>query len=375
MVRIDVSNNAIAGQMLRNNISSIFPNLVHLNMSRNAIHGSIPHELSHLSSLEVLDLSDNELSGEIPNNLFGDGSQLIYLKYLLLGGNGLSGSIPSNLFYLKDIKCLDISNNNFIGKIPSQIKNSSNLIELSMSNNHFEGSILSEVAKLEGLIYLDLSQNNLSGCVPSFVNSRAIFIHLSNNKLSCLSKTMFGEKTYLVTLDLSNNEISNGIHELIHDLRNSMLNFLLLKGNNFTGNIPKQLCHLTDLDILDLSCNNFVGEIPNCLGKMSFENKDPDATKFNEFRYGIRYMYGRFGQERANFTSKKRLETYTTSILIYMSGIDLSHNKLNGSIPSELGNLTRIRSLNLSNNFLTGKVPATFSNLVQVESLDLSFNM
>jgi hypothetical protein len=58
-----------------------------------------------------------------------------------------------------------------------------------------------------------------------------------------------------------------------------------------------------------------------------------------------------------------------------MSGIDLSHNKLNGSIPSELGNLTRIRSLNLSNNFFIGKIPSTFSNLVQVESLDLSFNM
>ena len=153
MVRIDVSNNAITGQMLSNNISSIFPTLDHLNMSRNAIHGSIPHELSHLSSLKVLDLSDNELSGEIPNNLSGDGDQLKYLKYFLLGGNGLSGSIPSNLFYLKSINGLDISNNNFIGKIPSQIKNSSNLIELSMSNNHFEGSIPSEVAKLERLAY------------------------------------------------------------------------------------------------------------------------------------------------------------------------------------------------------------------------------
>jgi len=58
-----------------------------------------------------------------------------------------------------------------------------------------------------------------------------------------------------------------------------------------------------------------------------------------------------------------------------MSGIDLSHNKLNGSIPSELGNLTRIRALNLSNNYFTGKIPATFSDLVQVESLDLSSNM
>jgi len=64
MVRVDLSNNAITGQMLSNNISSIFPNLVHLNMSINAIHGSIPYELSHLSSLDTLDLSYNQLSRE-----------------------------------------------------------------------------------------------------------------------------------------------------------------------------------------------------------------------------------------------------------------------------------------------------------------------
>jgi len=398
MVRVDVSNNAITGQMLSNNISSIFPNLVHLNMSRNAIYGSIPYELSHLSSLNALDMSDNQLSGEIPHNISGDGSQLSFLRFsnnklhgsiplmlsvfsplqsLLLDGNSLSGSIPSNFFNSSNIQNLDISNNNIIGKIPTNIKNSIGLIELSMSNNYFEGSIPSELAELEMLTYLDLSQNNLVGCVPSFVNSSATFIHLSNNNFSCLSKNMFRERSSLVTLDLSNNEITNGIHDLMHDLSYTRLNILLMKGNYFSGNIPKQLCHLTNLNILDLSYNNFVGEIPSCLGKMPFENKDPDASRdqFNGLIHS-RYDYNnRFGKEKANFTSKKRSETYTTSILIYMSGIDLSHNKLNGSIPYELGNLTRIKSLNLSNNYFTGKIPALFSNLVQVESLDLSYNM
>jgi Leucine-rich repeat (LRR) protein len=398
MARVDVSNNAITGQMFSNNISSIFPNLVHLNMSKNAIHGSIPYELSHLTSLDALDMSDNQLSGEIPHNISGDGSRLTFLRfsnnklhgqlplmlsefsplhYLLLDGNSLSGNIPSNFFNSSNFQHLDISNNNFIGKIPSQMKKSIGLIELSMSNNHFEGSIPSELAQLESITYLDLSQNNLSGCVPSFVNSSATFIHLSNNNLSCLSENMFGERSSIVTLDLSNNDIMNGIHGLIHDLRYTGLNILLLKGNHFTGNIPKQLCHLANLNILDLSYNNFVGEIPSCLGKMPFENKDPDASRdqFNGIIHSRGDYNNRFGKERANFTSKKRSETYTTNILIYMSGIDLSHNKLNGSVPYELGNLTKVRALNMSNNFLTGKIPATFSNLVQVESLDLSFNM
>jgi Leucine-rich repeat (LRR) protein len=306
-----------------------------------------------------------------------------------LDGNSLSGSIPSNFFNSSLIANLDISNNHLIGKIPSQM-NCSNLLELSLSNNHFEGSIPSAITTLESNIYLDLSQNNLTGCIPSFGNSSITFIHFSDNKLSCLSKSMF-QRSSPVSLDLSNNEMKNGIHDLMHDLSYTYkrLYILLMKGNHFTGNIPESLCQLTSLNILDLSCNDFVGEIPKCLGKMPFENKDPDELRrlFNGDGEmadnnligfdgsGKDYTLRNFGKEKANFTSKKRSETYTTNILIYMSGIDLSHNKLNGSIPSELGNLTRIRSLNLSNNFFIGKIPSTFSNLVQVESLDLSFNM
>ncbi|KAK2414560.1 receptor protein [Trifolium repens] len=405
MKYIDVSNNAITGIMLSNNISSFFPNLYGLNMSGNAICGSIQPSL--LSSLNELDLSGNQLSGQIPQNISGYGSRLTFLSFsnnklhgplplmlsmfsslvsLFVDGNSLSGSIPSNFFNSSEIiENLDISDNNFIGKIPSQMRNSISLFELSMSNNHFEGSVPSELTKLEYLTYLDLSRNKLVGFVPSFVNSSTLFIHLSGNNLSCLSKNMFGERSSLMTLDISHNAIRNGFHDLIHDLQYTGLYILLLKGNHFKGKIPNELCHLTNLTILDLSYNSFVGEIPSCFGKMPFENKDPERlrTQFNGHNGHIdhndyvtaRSMFERFGNERNPFTSKRRSETYTTSILIYMSGIDLSHNKLNGSIPSELGNLTRIRALNLSNNFFTGKIPVTFSNLVQVESLDLSFNM
>ncbi|KAL1155861.1 hypothetical protein V6Z11_A08G052800 [Gossypium hirsutum] len=57
-----------------------------------------------------------------------------------------------------------------------------------------------------------------------------------------------------------------------------------------------------------------------------------------------------------------------------MSGIDLSCNRLTGEIPTEIGNLSEIRSLSLSHNNLTGHIPSTFSKLKQIESLDLSHN-
>ncbi|KAL5166514.1 Receptor-like protein 1 [Glycine soja] len=399
--QIDVSDNIIVGQIPSNNISSIYPNLQFLNLSKNIIQGSIPRQLGQMNSLDSLDLSDNQLSGEIPEDIFGVGHQLNSLKLsnnmlegpilnipnglmtLLLNNNRFTGRLQSNIFNASIIS-LDVSNNHLVGKIPSLIKNLSSLSKLYLSNNHFEGSIPLELGELEYLTYLDLSQNNFVGLVPSFVNSSVAFIHLNNNRLSGLSKRMFHGNSSLVMLDLSYNEISNNLQDLIHNLSYKRLNFLILKGNHFMGDIPKQLCQLIDLNMLDLSHNNFSGVIPKCLGKMPFENKNPKdlLARFSIFDPPDRHIVAPppltpilNEQEKANFTTKERTDTYMGRVRVYMSGIDLSHNKLKGNIPSELGYLTKIRALNLSHNDLTGQIPVTFSLLAQIESLDLSFNM
>jgi len=56
-------------------------------LSYSNLCGNIPNELSHLSSLEMLNLHNNNLSGNIPKEL----SQLRNLQYLYLNNNNLSG--------------------------------------------------------------------------------------------------------------------------------------------------------------------------------------------------------------------------------------------------------------------------------------------
>ncbi|BAT84188.1 hypothetical protein VIGAN_04148300 [Vigna angularis var. angularis] len=395
MRRIDVSNNNITDQIPSNNISSILPNLQSLNLSTNHIQGSISPEFGKMSLLQTLDLSNNHLSGEIPKNLSGHGSLLTYLKLsqnkldgpifptlkyleeLYLDDNSFCGSIPSS-FLDSSLIHLDLSYNNLVGKLPSVVGNLSYLKTLSLSNNDLEGSIPTRLVELENLSYLDISDNNLTGSVPSFINASVNYILLSHNRLSGLSKRMFSNRSFLMILDLSYNEITGSIQDMIQDLAHARLNILLLKGNRFTGRLPEQLCQLVDLNILDLSYNTFYGPIPNCLGKMPFENDDSLGGAFNGFIRGKNAHSGILVPNinvKANFTTKKRSYTYSASILAYMSGIDLSKNKLNGSIPYELGNLTRLRALNLSHNDLIGQIPTTFSNFEHVESLDLSFNM
>lgn len=52
----------------------------------------------------------------------------------------------------------------------------------------------------------------------------------------------------------------------------------------------------------------------------------------------------------------------------------LDRNRLIGTIPESIGNLTGMLSLYLNNNGLTGPIPASLSNLPSLTTLDLSFN-
>ena len=78
--------------------------------------------------------------------------------------------------------------------------------------------------------------------------------------------------------------------------------------------------------------------------------------------------------EPIQFSTKNASYSYKGRVLTYLSGIDLSCNKLTGQIPYEVDNFEKIVALNLSHNSLTGPIPLTLSNLGQIESLDLSYN-
>lgn len=384
---LDISNNSFHNHIPLE-IGSYFPKLNILNMSKNGFDGSIPSSFGNINSLEILDLSDNQLSGIIPellaigcfslntlilsnNNLqghiFSEHFNLTNLWWLQLEGNNFSGSIPDCLSK-SSLSILDLGDNHLSGRIPGWIGNLSYLKDLIMSNNHLEGPIPLEVCQLQYLEVLDLANNNVSGILPScFSPSSLIHVHLSDNGLEGPMTNALSNSRFLRTLDLSNNHITGRILNWIGGL--PALSFLLLKNNNFDGEIPHEMCHqFYELSLMDLSHNNLSGPIPPCLPP------EPSAVPDLQFSESSRSL-SIFQPERSlNFTTKKHSYSYKGKILWLMSGIDLSSNKLTGKIPSELGYLNMTRALNLSHNGFTGPIPSTFSNLEQIESLDLSYN-
>ena len=85
-----------------------------LDLSNNQLSGQIPTSLGALKALKLFNISSNKLSGKIPTS-FGD---LENIETLDLSHNKLSGSIPPTLTKLQQLTILDVSNNELVGPIP-----------------------------------------------------------------------------------------------------------------------------------------------------------------------------------------------------------------------------------------------------------------
>ncbi|KAL6847759.1 hypothetical protein ACP4OV_021887 [Aristida adscensionis] len=86
-----------------------------LDLSYNNFTGIIPQDISvQVSFLTSLDLSNNGFSGQIPVTI----SQMSYLNTLDLQGNQLSGEIPGQFSLLTPLRSFNVADNRLSGRIP-----------------------------------------------------------------------------------------------------------------------------------------------------------------------------------------------------------------------------------------------------------------
>nr|XP_010911510.1 receptor-like protein EIX2 [Elaeis guineensis] len=86
-----------------------------------------------------IDLSHNNLSGEIPNEV----TNLSELYFLNLSGNHFTGNIPQNIGNMRQLESLDLSMNDLCGQIPQTMLALNYLSKLNLSYNNLSGRILS----------------------------------------------------------------------------------------------------------------------------------------------------------------------------------------------------------------------------------------
>ena len=156
--------------------------LRYLDLSNNNIDGELPQCISKLTQLESLELSENKMQG----NPFHIIETFTNLKKLALDHNRFSGTIPEYVCKLTCLTHLCLGNNRFEGEIPNNIYCMTNLTLLDLSNNWFEGEILNNICHMTRLTLLDLSNNWFCGYIPKDIENLRC-LHSLNLRHNCLT--------------------------------------------------------------------------------------------------------------------------------------------------------------------------------------------
>eukprot|EP01060_Flectonema_neradi_P022938 TRINITY_DN31154_c0_g1_i1.p1 TRINITY_DN31154_c0_g1~~TRINITY_DN31154_c0_g1_i1.p1 ORF type:complete len:379 (+),score=48.14 TRINITY_DN31154_c0_g1_i1:39-1139(+) len=177
-----------------------------LNLASNNLVGQLP--VMNLSSVHLIDLSLNRLSGSIICSTFTD-----------------------------ELRVLRLSSNSLTGSIPDCISRSTLLCEIEFDSNSLEGQIPNAITSLQRLRKLSITWDSLSGTLPE----------------------KMGNMTLLQYVYLGSNQISGSLPDLSSL---TTLSHLWLDNNKLSGTIPSSLTKVAQLSELVLHDNLFVGAIP-----------------------------------------------------------------------------------------------------------------
>jgi len=236
LVRLDISHNRLTGDPA----AAIIPlfNLKEISIGNNNFaFADLNTFLQNFPALRVLDLSQLGLTA-VPSNI----STLTSLESLNLSNNTISQNFGA-LSALANLKELNFSGNQLI-QIPSQLSSLTGLTSLDLSRNLFATSYSAALASLKNLEWLSLADNQITA-FPT--------------ELSQLKK--------LVHFNISDNKISGGFGSLLvlKDLEQ-----LYLDKNLISGIFPAELLQLSQLQMISLTGNQLSGEIPNNIPALTF---------------------------------------------------------------------------------------------------------
>ncbi|KAK6268341.1 hypothetical protein QUC31_012501 [Theobroma cacao] len=160
VTEIKLSNLGLSGSIY--NLQSL-TSLKELDMSHNNIAGEIPYNLP--PNLQQLNLAFNRFTGSVPY-VFHD---MPSLQYLNLGHNQLQNQLNDMFAPLSSLSTLDLSFNALTGDLPESFKNLSSVNSMYLQNNQFTGTI--DVLANLPLDNLYVSNNRFTGWIPDQLKS------------------------------------------------------------------------------------------------------------------------------------------------------------------------------------------------------------
>ncbi|KAL2620088.1 hypothetical protein R1flu_000293 [Riccia fluitans] len=359
LVSLDISSNSFNGSVpelttlvnlyelnLANNTLTGFrdpkfpgpKNLKHLFTSRNQFRGSLPAGLTQMMNLEVLDMSFNKFSGEIPEGL---ARQMNHSYWLDLSHNQLEGNIPNDLFLApqrRQALSLNLSYNLLTGSIPGvPVVNESDFWYFAA---------------------LDLSHNQLVGSLPAPLTleinqSTPRILWLEDNQLTGDLVELLPRWSFTEEIRLAKNRFTGDLTDMIEnwsilsyklqilDLSDNLLT--MTKTENYSDPVRSTVESLVAMSVLKefrIAGNNFEGEtLPT-----EFLRMGPQTLEVLDI-------------SRSRLVGPIVEEAFSPSTLPLIKVLNFSRNNLSGPVPLNITRLPNLIALDLSGNNLSGKLP------------------
>jgi len=252
---LNLSSNRLVA--LPPNVFTPLTKLIELYLSDNLIGSLSPSVFSQLTSLKMLDLSKNRVTGEwlVESHIFSNCVQLVFLK---LSSNEIhSLNNPSVFTGLANLQMLDLSNNQLSSVHPQLFSSLVNLEQLDLSRNSLTAVPAPLFGTLAHLQQLYMDHNKLNTLESSVFNncSNVRDLGMAANQFVTIPAAIRSLKK-LVTLDMGENTIrslGNNGNDTFKGL--SQLYGLRLVDNKLED-LPAGFCqHLRQLRVLNLAAN------------------------------------------------------------------------------------------------------------------------
>ncbi|CAK9165383.1 unnamed protein product [Ilex paraguariensis] len=284
-----------------------------------------------LCHLQVLDLSNNEISGDI-SDLIGDLSRCSNhsIEKLSSWHNQLRGQLPESFGFLKNLRDLRLDENLITGPIPESIGKLSKLNNLGLVGNQLNGTIPESVGKLTQLAKLRLYKNYWGGV-------------LSQKHLEGLKKLEY------FSISSSNKAFSINLSD--EWVSPFSLRFIEIDSYPLGPKFPTWLKTQKQLHAIALTM--FLFQAPYPIGSGNYVHR---------FNVIVDFSFNRLSGQVPLWPNVARL--------------NLANNLFSGSIPTNIGQVMwRLEILDLSGNSLNDSIPLSISDMKYLRRLDLSNNL